>query len=144
MYFTIYCSLIIPLFILLNSINLITSKQLRKLVITHPLAQLSISILLISLAGLPPITGFIPKILAIIILSQYSAPLIFILIIGSLINLYFYLNIIINTMLLNKNISITLFDQIKSNKVVLVISRVTSIGLAPIIIIYAMTILYKP
>lgn len=143
-YFIIYCSLIIPLFIVLNSINLITSKQLRKTTILHPTTQLSLSTLLISLAGLPPLTGFIPKILAIIILARYRSPLIIILIMGSLINLFFYLNIIINIITATQNITTNSTNQKKVGVGALLISRVTSIGLAPIIILYAMTIFYKP
>lgn len=140
----IYCSLIIPLFILLNTINLTTSKQLRKITLISPITQLLISILLISLAGLPPLTGFIPKMLAIMMLANYSTPLIIILIIGSLINLFFYLNIIINAITPNQNISTNLPKYIKVPNILLLLSSATSIGLAPIIILYAMTILYKP
>lgn len=140
----IYCSLIIPLFILLNTINLTTSKQLRKITLISPITQLLISILLISLAGLPPLTGFIPKMLAIMMLANYSTPLIIILIIGSLINLFFYLNIIINAIAPNQNISTNLPKYIKVPNILLLLSSATSIGLAPIIILYAMTIFYKP
>lgn len=141
-YFVIYCSLILPLFLLLNTINLITLKQLRKIRIVSPLTQLLISILLISLAGLPPLTGFIPKILAIMILANYRIPLIIILILGSLINLFFYLNIIIN-IITNQNISIKSTKHYKIPLAPLLLSSVTSIGLAPIIILYAMIIFYK-
>lgn len=142
-YFIVYCSLIIPLFIIINLINLNTSKQLRKIIIISPATQLSISILLISLAGLPPLTGFIPKILAIIILAELNTIIIIILILGSLINLFFYLNIIINRLVSNQNISTTKNKYIKNSSLLLLISSVTSIGLAPIIILYAMIIFYK-
>lgn len=144
LYFTIYCSLIIPLFITLNLINLITLKQLRKITIISPTSQLIISIILISVAGLPPLTGFIPKILAIIILSRYNTPIIIILIMGSLINLYFYLNIIIGIIAPNQNTNIYTKKSINIPNYLLILSGITSIGIAPIIIIYAMIIFYKP
>lgn len=47
--------------------------------------------LLISLGGVPPFTGFFPKWLVISSLDSFS--LLFILLLGSLINLYYYLNV---------------------------------------------------
>nr|WKN81028.1 NADH dehydrogenase subunit 2 [Amynthas aspergillum] len=135
LYFTIYCSLIIPLFMLLNTMNLTTSKQLSKITLISPITQLLISILLISLAGLPPLTGFMPKMLAIMMLANYSTPLIIMLIIGSLMNLFFYLNIIINTMAPNQNMSTNLPKYIKVPNMLLLLSSATSMGLAPIIML---------
>nr|YP_009020896.2 NADH dehydrogenase subunit 2 [Metaphire vulgaris]AHM23791.2 NADH dehydrogenase subunit 2 [Metaphire vulgaris] len=134
-YFAIYCSLIIPLFMLLNSMNLMTSKQLSKVTMLHPTTQLSISILLISLAGLPPLTGFMPKMLAILMLANYNTPLIIILIMGSLMNLFFYLNIIINMMMSNQNMNTSLMNQQKSGSLILIMSSVTSMGMAPMIML---------
>lgn len=143
-YFIIYCTLIVPLFLIFNSINLIRSKQLRKVPIISVGVQLSISLILISLAGLPPLTGFMPKIIAILLLANYNLPLIIILIIGSLINLFFYLNIIINISVSEQNINrkIMIKPQYK-NKTILLLSGAISMGLAPLIIYYAMTILNK-
>nr|YP_009244936.1 NADH dehydrogenase subunit 2 [Metaphire guillelmi]AMO27060.1 NADH dehydrogenase subunit 2 [Metaphire guillelmi] len=134
-YFAVYCSLIVPLFMLLNSMNLMTSKQLSKVTMLHPTTQLSISILLISLAGLPPLTGFMPKMLAILMLANYNTPLIIILIVGSLMNLFFYLNIIINMMMSNQNMNTSLTNQQKSGSLILIMSSVTSMGLAPMIML---------
>nr|BDQ44265.1 NADH dehydrogenase subunit 2 [Amynthas yambaruensis] len=132
LYFTIYCSLIIPLFMLLNNMNLKTSKQLSGVGSISPAMQLSISILLISLAGLPPLTGFMPKMLAIMMLASYNAPLIIILISGSLMNLFFYLNIIINMMTLNQSTGANT-KSVKIGPMLLLMSSVTSMGLAPLI-----------
>nr|YP_009244975.1 NADH dehydrogenase subunit 2 [Amynthas moniliatus]AMO27099.1 NADH dehydrogenase subunit 2 [Amynthas moniliatus] len=133
LYFSIYCSLIIPLFMLMNSLNLTTSKQLSKITMMSPTMQLSISILLISLAGLPPLTGFMPKMLAIMMLAKLNAPLIIILIIGSLMNLFFYLNIIINMMMSTQNMNTNSTKYTKNPSMVLLLSSVTSMGLAPMI-----------
>nr|AMO26930.1 NADH dehydrogenase subunit 2 [Amynthas sp. 2 JS-2012] len=135
LYFAVYCSLIIPLFMLLNSMNITTSKQLSKVTMISPMVQLSVSILLISLAGLPPLTGFMPKMLAIMMLSTYSAPLIIILILGSLMNLFFYLNIIISMMTPNQNMNTNMTKHIKSPSMILTMSAVTSMGLAPMIML---------
>nr|YP_009244962.1 NADH dehydrogenase subunit 2 [Amynthas robustus]AMO27086.1 NADH dehydrogenase subunit 2 [Amynthas robustus] len=132
-YFTIYCSLIIPLFMLFNLMNLTTSKQLSKVTTISPATQLLIPILLISLAGLPPLTGFMPKMLAIMMLANYSTSMIIILIMGSLMNLFFYLNIIINMMTPNQNMNTNMPKHIKSPNMLLLLSSATSMGLAPMI-----------
>nr|BDQ43589.1 NADH dehydrogenase subunit 2 [Pheretima mutabilis]BDQ43602.1 NADH dehydrogenase subunit 2 [Pheretima rufidula] len=134
-YFMIYCSLIIPLFMIMSSMNLMTTKQLTKVTMMSPVTQLSISILLISLAGLPPMTGFMPKMLAITMLATYSTPLISILILGSLMNLFFYLNIIINMMMSNQNTVMAANKNMKSPSVLIILSSVTSMGLAPMIML---------
>nr|BDQ44291.1 NADH dehydrogenase subunit 2 [Metaphire communissima] len=133
LYFTIYCSLIIPLFMIMNSMNLMTTKQLSKVTMISPTTQLMLSILLISLAGLPPLTGFMPKLLAITMLTSFNAPLIFILILGSLMNLFFYLNIIINMVASTQNMNTGTSKNIKLPTGVLLMSGVTSMGLAPMI-----------
>nr|BDQ44252.1 NADH dehydrogenase subunit 2 [Amynthas yamade] len=133
MYFTIYCSLIIPLFLLFNVTNLMTLKQLSKITTMSTTAQLTMSIMLISLAGLPPLTGFMPKMLAIMMLSTYSTPLIIMLIMGSLMNLFFYLNIIISTMTPNHDTNLNSIKYSTQNPKILLLSSATSLGLAPLI-----------
>nr|BDQ44278.1 NADH dehydrogenase subunit 2 [Amynthas robustus] len=135
LYFMIYCSLIIPLFMLFNMMNLMTSKQLSKITMISPTSQLLISLLLISLAGLPPLTGFMPKMLAILMLASYNTPMIIILILGSLMNLFFYLNIVINMMTPDQNMSKDLPKYIKTPNTLLLLSSATSMGLAPIIML---------
>nr|BDQ43537.1 NADH dehydrogenase subunit 2 [Metaphire californica] len=134
-YFTIYCSLIIPLFMLLNMMNLTTSKQLSKVMMITPTTQLLMSILLISLAGLPPLTGFMPKMLAIMMLANHNTPMIIILVIGSLMNLFFYLNIIIGMMTPNQNMNTSLPKHVKTPNTLLLLSGATSMGLAPMIML---------
>nr|BDQ44044.1 NADH dehydrogenase subunit 2 [Amynthas bimaculatus] len=134
LYFMIYCSLIIPLFMIMNSMNLMTSKQLSKITMISPTTQLLLSVLLISLAGLPPLTGFMPKLLAITMLTSFNSPLTIILIMGSLMNLFFYLNIIINMMTSTQTMNM---NTTKNNKmpVLMLMSGVTSMGLAPLIML---------
>nr|BDQ44486.1 NADH dehydrogenase subunit 2 [Manus koellikeri] len=134
-YFSIYCSLIIPLFMIMNSMNLMTTKQLSKIMMISPTTQMMLSILLISLAGLPPLTGFMPKLLAITMLTSFNTPLIIILILGSLMNLFFYLNIIINVMASNQNMNMSTSKNINMTSTLLLMSGVTSMGLAPMIML---------
>nr|YP_009244871.1 NADH dehydrogenase subunit 2 [Amynthas hupeiensis]AMO26956.1 NADH dehydrogenase subunit 2 [Amynthas hupeiensis]BDQ43719.1 NADH dehydrogenase subunit 2 [Amynthas hupeiensis]BDQ43732.1 NADH dehydrogenase subunit 2 [Amynthas hupeiensis] len=135
LYFTIYCSLIIPLFMFFNIMNFTTSKQLSKITMISPSSQMFISTLLISLAGLPPLTGFMPKMLAIMMLANYNTPLIIILILGSLMNLFFYLNIIINMMMPSQNMNTNLTKYVHATPSLMLLSSVTSMGLAPMIML---------
>ena len=59
---------------------------------------------ILSLRGLPPFLGFIPKLIAIISFSSYSLPIF--LIIGSLINLRYYLNFFFSILLSNPSYKI--------------------------------------
>lgn len=59
----------------------------------HLLVYLPLSFLLLSLSGIPPLAGFIPKV--IVIISIKSILVVLLLIIGSLINLYYYLRFIL-------------------------------------------------
>nr|BDQ43914.1 NADH dehydrogenase subunit 2 [Metaphire sieboldi] len=133
LYFTVYCSLIIPLFLLFNKMNLMTLKQLSKITTQSTTAQLTMSIMLISLAGLPPLTGFMPKMLAIMMMTTYNTPLIIILILGSLMNLFFYLNIIINMMMSNQDTNLNSIKHMKHSSKLLLLSSATSMGLAPLV-----------
>nr|BCJ04119.1 NADH dehydrogenase subunit 2 [Metaphire hilgendorfi]BDQ43953.1 NADH dehydrogenase subunit 2 [Metaphire hilgendorfi] len=135
LYFMIYCSLIIPLFMVMNSMNTTTTKQLMKISMISPTTQLMLSIMLISLAGLPPLTGFMPKLLAIMMLTSFNTPLIIILIMGSLMNLFFYLNIIINLMTSTQNMNMNTIKKMNNPTVLLIMSGVTSLGMAPLIML---------
>nr|YP_010258388.1 NADH dehydrogenase subunit 2 [Tonoscolex birmanicus]AGW95961.1 NADH dehydrogenase subunit 2 [Tonoscolex birmanicus] len=134
LYFMVYCSLIIPLFMMFNLLNLMTSKQLSKIPMISTSLQMSISIMLLSLAGLPPMTGFMPKLLTILVLADFNTTLIFILIVGSLMNLFFYLNIIINMFMSEQNMKTILPKQnMQKNKLILILSGLMTMGLAPMI-----------
>jgi NADH:ubiquinone oxidoreductase subunit 2 (subunit N) len=143
-YFSIYSSLVIPIFIIFYKYNILSSKHLRGTSILRPQIQFIIILLLLSLAGLPPLTGFAPKFLAIIILYQSNAPLIIILIIGSLINLFFYLNITINIIISEQNsANIVTNKYMPKNTIIILRSGILSLGITPLIMLYAMIILNK-
>lgn len=50
-------------------------------------------VLICSLAGIPPLTGFMPKLIAIYTLIPANYIVVLLILIGSFINLYFYLNV---------------------------------------------------
>lgn len=141
LYFTLYSVIIIPLFIVLMSIS--SRSQLISLFNRRPLITSTISLLLLSLAGLPPFTGFIPKLLVILHLSETHLLLTTILLAGSFINAYYYLNIIFNS--ITAQISIyTSRKHLKSKKslIIPIIGATSILGALPIFI-YALTLLNK-
>jgi len=95
-YFAIYSIIIAPIFIIFQSKSINISTNIRKVILQSPYLQIVIPILILSLAGLPPLTGFIPKWITIYSLSHINSILTIILIIGAIINTYYYINIIFN------------------------------------------------
>lgn len=139
-YFIIYSIVVAPLFIIFNKSGIRSPLQFNH---SSLLFSATTILLLIRLGGLPPLTGFLPKWLVINLATPDSAPLILSLIIGSLINLYFYLNISFSLIL-------NLISSLKpllpsSNKEIISIPIILAscrLGLMPIIT-YAMTLLNK-
>lgn len=142
-YFAIYVALITPAFILFYRYNTKNIKILNKLISISPLTLILIAILIFSISGIPPLTGFIPKLMTIFILGEINKLLIIILIIGSLMRFYFYLNIIINIIINNKfNLNLKLIIKKKVLIYLLFTSRCVFLTLAPYTIIYALTLFY--
>lgn len=139
-YFIIYTALIIPLFTVFRYFNIYSTKQINKLTAHSSIVTLTTIIILLSLGGLPPLTGFIPKFITVIILTESINLTVFILLLGSVINLYFYLNIAINTILSTPN-TVT-HSPIKSSATrnITIVAASLSLGIAPLIILYAMTL----
>lgn len=144
MYFLIYILITAPIIIIFwfNSNSLLRS-------ITSNISKSNILLLLlvpliISLGGIPPFTGFFPKWIVIEILSPLSSSIILILLIGSIINLFYYLNLGFIRVLKSKTPSLVK-NKISSFPLFISIIRVLSLGLRPffLLIIYALTILYK-
>nr|QXG82908.1 NADH dehydrogenase subunit 2 [Isostichopus badionotus] len=87
-----------------NSNSLFSLSSLAKTSLI-PINTLLFSIALLSLGGLPPLGGFINKIIPLIIFSFNNSNLIIPMFLGgSLLNLFFYLRVVYNT-------SLTLFPQ---------------------------------
>nr|UZT27128.1 NADH dehydrogenase subunit 2 [Sternaspis buzhinskajae] len=102
LYFLIYSIILIPMmnsfknlsfkFMKLQSPSSLTSK-----LPLHPIA------LLLSLAGMPPLLGFIPKLIIISLMMKSSLIILCLLLVsGSLISLFFYLNLLFNMVINNK------------------------------------------
>lgn len=138
-YFIIYSVIITPIFIILNIWKSLSFSQIPQILINSISISIIFSLTILSLGGLPPLTGFIPKWLTIIILSTTNWILVLVLLLGSLINLYFYLNLTFNIITLSL-ISRTK-NEFKQYTTLPLIITLNSLGIFPIII-YAMTLLY--
>nr|AOR07179.1 NADH dehydrogenase subunit 2 [Mesenchytraeus antaeus] len=98
-YFIFYSLLIAPIFMIFNKFSTSTNMDMNKLMSKAPMLQMLIPLLLLSLGGLPPLSGFIPKWMTIEFLSVSDPYILIMLIVGAMMNLYFYLNITFNMML---------------------------------------------
>lgn len=134
-YFTIYALLIAPIFLLMYKINTKTLSQLNTRTINFKNQYLLLPLLFLSLGGLPPLTGFFPKWFSIYIISPNSYILLIFLILGSVINLYYYLNIIFSSTLRKNTSNITWNNSILPSITWAVYISIICIPLVPILII---------
>nr|ABF21342.1 NADH dehydrogenase subunit 2 [Scoloplos cf. armiger CB-2006] len=94
-YLMAYLLIISALLMLLSKSSMKTHTHLANI---SPQSKTIISLLLLSLAGIPPLLGFLPKLQAINSLIFNSSPMIILILIsGSLMNLYFYLNLMLSS-----------------------------------------------
>ena len=92
-YFISYFLHLILLMSTLSQTNIFSPKDLVSLTPRSNQIKFTIPLLLLSLGGLPPLLGFIPKFL-VINLATSSTILPIILILGSYINIYYYITLI--------------------------------------------------
>nr|ADP89687.1 NADH dehydrogenase subunit 2 [Chtenopteryx sicula] len=143
-YFINYVLISIPL---MNMLSMSAGNQLFMLTQKNKLNNLLIISLILSLSGLPPLLGFMSKLIILISLIEMKMMMMTLLLfVGTLISIYFYLNM--SLMLMIK--SHMMFENNKTNKMynsIISLNIFSSIILYPLvmmIIMYAMTILYKP
>ena len=90
-YFFVYIINLLPLVTLLNSLSVSNFSRARNIILIDKHNASLIFILFFSLGGLPPFLGFAPKLIVIkSILNAFPIVILLILIIGSLINIYYY------------------------------------------------------
>jgi NADH:ubiquinone oxidoreductase subunit 2 (subunit N) len=114
-YFLIYVIVVTPLFILFIKSSIHRNSHAPSIINISPHITWIAPALLLSIGGLPPLTGFIPKWIAISILANINPVLLMILISGSIMNLYYYLNIVFSIILSSsKSIKLTESSSYKS------------------------------
>nr|BAD52094.1 NADH dehydrogenase subunit 2 [Watasenia scintillans] len=143
-YFFNYIIISIPL---LNTLSQSSGDHLFTLSQKNYSNNLMIVSLILSLAGLPPLLGFMSKFMVLLSLMQNNMIILTMtLFLGTLISLYFYLNMSLMTVIK----SYMTFNSKKMKKkynIILSINILSSLILFPLatlIIKYAMNILYKP
>lgn len=142
-YLLIYSLIVLPIFMILNHNSVHSSQQFSSLTLYSKYSLVALAIILISLAGLPPLTGFLPKWLIISYLISYNQTIIFLLLIGSYLNLYFYLNLVFSLISSSvTNIQTAQTTKSRRLKFILLAPGTSLLGIIPIII-YALTLLYK-
>nr|QEQ28433.1 NADH dehydrogenase subunit 2 [Thamnophilus amazonicus]QEQ28436.1 NADH dehydrogenase subunit 2 [Thamnophilus amazonicus]QEQ28439.1 NADH dehydrogenase subunit 2 [Thamnophilus amazonicus] len=92
--FYLYCLMTIPIFLTLNSIKTLKLTTMSTAWTKIPPLTATLMLMLLSLAGLPPLTGFLPKWLIIQELTkQEMTPTATIIALLSLLGLFFYLRL---------------------------------------------------
>nr|QWT29494.1 NADH dehydrogenase subunit 2 [Erpobdella sp. JP-2021] len=139
-YFFMYLLITLPIFIMMTfySMNSVTNSETLMKV---PLfIQLSFMLMLLSIAGLPPLSGFFPKLMILFSMVTYSNLVLIAMILMSFMSLYFYLNIAFSILMSSKQS----YNKNTSHSNSLIYSILTTTMLTPmIILIYAMTLFNK-
>nr|AER92699.1 NADH dehydrogenase subunit 2 [Brookesia griveaudi] len=88
----IYIIMLIPTFLLMEKMMLKTLQNMTTAWTTSTTANVMLTLMLLSLSGLPPLTGFLPKLLILneLVTLNFS-PIATVMAILSLLNLFFYL-----------------------------------------------------
>jgi len=118
----------------MSTINSKTIKTLHNLFKNNTVLVFAIAILILSLAGVPPLTGFIPKLIIITKLIETNYTVLVFLLLGTYINLYYYLNISFNILLTRININSKHNTKETNTLPVMIITSTSILGLVPIII----------
>nr|YP_010329466.1 NADH dehydrogenase subunit 2 [Haemaphysalis colasbelcouri]UNO54001.1 NADH dehydrogenase subunit 2 [Haemaphysalis colasbelcouri] len=97
-YLLIYSLIIYKILKLINKNNLtlISNFFFKKMLLSE---KISFICLMMSLSGMPPFIGFFIKLMAIMIIVKITKIIMIILIISSLMNIYFYMRLIIPTLI---------------------------------------------
>nr|QUT13277.1 NADH dehydrogenase subunit 2 [Nais communis] len=113
-YFFMYSSLVVPIFILMMMMNSKTIHTLHSIFKTNNFMPLILMLLLLSLAGLPPLTGFFPKLVMVMWLATSSHVMLLLMLIGSYMNLYYYLSISLSMVMSANNSNLKYYEMPKN------------------------------
>nr|YP_009935557.1 NADH dehydrogenase subunit 2 [Omosita colon]QNS37162.1 NADH dehydrogenase subunit 2 [Omosita colon]QVG61286.1 NADH dehydrogenase subunit 2 [Omosita colon] len=128
LYFLIYSIISINIILIFNSMNIFYLKQLINTMNYNKLLKMLFSLNFLSLGGLPPFLGFLPKWLTINYLINNNLYILStILIISTLVTLYFYLRITFNSLMMYS--SENLNHNFKMNNFVIIFNLISISGL---------------
>lgn len=132
-YYLTYLIMVLPLTILFNKTNCSNLNHLTNLPASTK-TQFLTFILLLSLGGLPPFFGFLPKWIIIqeILFMRDSLETCFLIILTSLITLYFYLRITFSAFILSNSkwITLSVSPKLNTSLTFLMASSLSILGLS--------------
>nr|YP_009828724.1 NADH dehydrogenase subunit 2 [Hemerobius japonicus]QJC58956.1 NADH dehydrogenase subunit 2 [Hemerobius japonicus] len=135
-YFIMYTVILLSMVLLFNKYNLFFTKQLYSLSNYNPVLKMIIFSNMLSLGGLPPFTGFMPKWLIIQSLSNSNLFLISIMVIFTLITLFYYIRMIYSALMINyTQLKWIYFNELNMNWV-LILNFFSLMGLPVISLLY--------
>nr|QVX31157.1 NADH dehydrogenase subunit 2 [Drieschia cf. elegans BG-2021] len=92
-YFLCYILISTPIMLMFMKFSSSLTSSMSSISTSNFIILPSIFMLLLSLAGIPPFIGFFPKWMVIQSISMFSPMLLIIILLGSVINLFYYLNL---------------------------------------------------
>nr|WNZ34442.1 NADH dehydrogenase subunit 2 [Haemagogus janthinomys] len=139
-YFTLYSILSMSIILMFNNFKLFHFNQMFNFSLINPLIKFFMFLNLLSLGGLPPFLGFLPKWLVIQNLIELNQIfLLFISVCLTLITLYYYLRMSYSIYMLNYNKNswmLTNFYNNKNMNLILTLNFISIMGLMIITLIY--------
>nr|YP_009170143.1 NADH dehydrogenase subunit 2 [Haemagogus janthinomys]ALE28934.1 NADH dehydrogenase subunit 2 [Haemagogus janthinomys] len=139
-YFTLYSILSMSIILMFNNFKLFHFNQMFNFSLINPLIKFFMFLNLLSLGGLPPFLGFLPKWLVIQNLIELNQNfLLFISVCLTLITLYYYLRMSYSIYMLNYNKNswmLTNFYNNNNMNLILTLNFISIMGLMIITLIY--------
>nr|UTY22729.1 NADH dehydrogenase subunit 2 [Hirudo nipponia] len=132
LYFILYSVLVIPIFIIMMYTNMKSLSMLFSLNKTSSSFMVAVMLLILSLSGMPPLSGFMPKLMILSVLVSHSFLMSLLMVVFSLFSLYMYLNMFFTIFMyyyVNMEFKMN-FDSLSLMSVML------SFGLVPMVMIY--------
>nr|QEL51231.1 NADH dehydrogenase subunit 2 [Pterostichus oblongopunctatus] len=132
LYFFMYSFITMTLILMLNSFKIFYLQQMYTFMNKNLLIKFSLMLNLLSLGGLPPFLGFLPKWMIIQYLSSNYMYLLLFMIMMTLITLFFYLRITYTSLILSHNelnFYILMNLNMKTNILMLFLSFISINGL---------------
>nr|YP_009704164.1 NADH dehydrogenase subunit 2 [Prismognathus prossi]QEN73222.1 NADH dehydrogenase subunit 2 [Prismognathus prossi] len=136
-YFLIYTIITVNIVLMFKNYNLFSLTQMISSMNSNPMIKLFFILNFLSLGGLPPFLGFLPKWITIQVMVQENLFLTaVILTVSTLMTLYFYLRVTFSTNLFSMSTSFSLKDSPYSLFVILTSNLVTLAGLVMITLVF--------
>ena len=136
-YFSIYSFISITVILIFYFTQTYHLNHFINQIINNPILKVNLLIRFLSLGGLPPFVGFIPKWLVIQQLSRSNNSIIlFILLASSLLTLFYYLRITLRTLIFNSNKIKWMIKFNLNHKLLILISTINFSGILILSIVY--------